>query len=505
MVKQPVTTPMTEQRSSNTGSSGFRRGVYFTGSASTVNIVLLFVETMIAVRLLSTANYGVYVLLIAVVNFFVVAVDFGAKTAVTQLIASGDQSRQSAFANTALAFRLLVIAVISSLIWLGEDVLLLLDQSRALLQFVGYIPLMLLVASFDELFLAMLQGFRAYHQMAVAQITRSVLRILLTIVFLVVLKMGIVALIYSWIISFAISSIYQYLVLPVSKRAVFQRAVLGEILRFGFPLQLTRFLWFAFRRVHVLLLGTLAGPASVAYFEVAARIPDALQRLSESYTAVYYPTVTSMLAVGNRKQAGWLLDQSLRLVSFATALAALMTVLFSRQIVTLLFSERYLESAPAFGLLMIGFHMTFIVNLMGYTLTAAGYPGRSLGENITRATVNILADLLLIPVFGFIGPACATILAGYMANPVAVWLLRRSDITVTVSPYVKQTLLLMVCAAFFWWIQPVEISYKLSMAILFVMLNVALSTISWEDFNLIVPAAVTRRLHLAKESLPYGR
>lgn len=469
-----------------------------------MNITFLFLETMVAVRLLVTDSYGIYVLLIAIVNFFVMAVDFGCKTAVTQLIASSDRIRQTALVNSALVFRLVIIAVISALIWLGQDLPLLLDPSRALLQYTGYVPMMLVVASFDELFFGMLQGFQAYRHMAVAQIVRSVLRLCLTIVFLSVLKLGVMALIYSWTISFAVSAVYQYLVLPISKRFVYQRPLLSEMLRFGFPLQLTRFLWFVFRRVDVLLLGTLAGPASVAYYAVAARIPDALQHLSESYTAVYFPTMAALLAKGKLRQASWILDHSLRLISFAAALVALIAVLFSQQIVTLLFSEKYAASSLAFALLMIALHITLMANLMGYTLTSAGYPGRSLGENLTRTTLNILGDLLLIPAFGFMGPAYAALVSRYSANPVAVLLLRRSGIAVTVAPYAKQTLLLLLCAVLFWWIQPAEFTYKVAIVVLFVVLNMVLSTISRDDLSLVLPEGVAKRPGVLKEPLSHG-
>ena len=64
---------------------------------------------------------------------------------------------------------------------------------------------------------------------------------------------------------------------------------------------------------------------------------------------------------------------------------------------------------------------------MGYALTAAGYPGRSLGENSIRTTLNLLGNLVLIPILGTVGPAIARLLSVYISNPINVWLLRRSN------------------------------------------------------------------------------
>lgn len=505
MISHPAGVTGEEQPQPPTRRSNFRQGVLFTGLGTLVNIIALFLETMVAVRLLSTESYGIYVLLIAVVNFFVTVVDFGCKTAVTQFIASGDHSRQAALAHSTLMFRLLVLAVVSVVTWMARDMLQFLDPSGELVHYAAYIPVMLAVASLDELFLAVLQGFQTFQHMAIAQIGRSLLRLGLSIVFLAVLRLGVMALVFSWVISFALSTMYQYFVLPIPKRIRWQRSLLKEMLRFGFPLQLNRLLWYVSSRVDVLLLGAFVGPTGVAFYNIAATIPGALIRLAQSYVAVFFPTMAALLAEGKRKLATWMLDHSLRLCSFAGALGALGAVVFSREIITLLFSEKYAASSMAFALLMMAFHMTFLLSLTGYTLTAAGFPGRSLGQDGIHVVFAVVADVLLIPLLGFVGPAFAQVISSYVANPVSVWLLRRSGIRLTVTQYVKQAVLLWLCAALFWWTQPDGFAYKLAIIALFVVLNAALATISAEDLKLMLPDAVTRRLSSLRVALPHGR
>lgn len=482
----------------------FYQGVVFTGAGTAVNITLLFLETMVAARLLDADSFGIFVLLVLVVNFLVMVVDFGCTTALTQLIASSDSARQAAIAHSAMLFRVGLLVVVSAITWLARDALLLLDPSGALLEYAVYIPVMLVVASLDELLFGALQGLQAYHHMAVAQIVRSVLRLALSIVFLVILRAGVMSLVYSWIISFAASTAYQYLILPLPKRLRCRRSLLNELLRFGLPLQGNRLLWFASGQVDVLLLGAFMGPTGVAYYTIGARIPSALLRLAQSYTAVFFPAMTELLAKGKRRQARRMLDHSLRLISFATALSALIAVLFSQQIVTLLFSEKYAASSAVFAVLMIALHMTLLVNLMGHTLTSAGYPRRSLGASVIRTALTVAADVLLIPSIGFVGPAWANMISYYVTNPVSVSLLRRSGILVTVAPYIKQTVLLWFCVALFWWAQPTEVLSRLAIIVLFLVLNIGLSTISAGDLKLVLPDAVTKRLGMSKGATSNG-
>ncbi len=505
MISHPAGATEEEQPQPPTRRSSFRQGVLFTGFGTLVNIISLFLETMVAVRMLSTEDYGVYIVLIAVVNFFVTIVDFGCKTAVTQFIANSDQGRQAVLAHSTLIFRLIVLAGVSAIIWLAQDLMRFLDPSGDLRYYTAYIPVLLAVASLDELFTAALQGFQAFQHMAIAQIGRSLLRLCLSIVFLVVFRLGVMALVFSWVISFAISATYQYVVLPVSKRIVWELSLLGEMLRFGFPIQLNRVLWYVSSRIDVLLLSALVGPTSVAFYSIAATIPSALIRLAQSYVAVFFPTMAALLAEGKRRQATWMLDHSLRLCSFAGALAALGAVVLGKEIITLLFSEEYAASSMAFALLMMAFHMTFLVMLTGYTLTVAGFPRRALGQDTTNAALGVVGDLLLIPYLGFVGPAIAQMISSYVANLVSIWLLWRSGVRPTVIDYVKQTALLWLCAALFWLTEPEGLIYKLAIIALFVILNAALATISIADLNLILPDAVTRRLNLLQEALTHGR
>lgn len=464
----------------------FGRGVALTGAGSLTNVGLLFLETMIAVRLLAPAEFGVYAILVATVNLLVVAVDFGCKTATTRMIAAGDRPTQAGIVHSVLVFRFAASLVVALALWLGRGLLAYFDDpSGTLVAHAAFVPAMLVIASIDELLLAIHQGFRAYRRMAISQFGRGALRVGLTSLFLVVFELGAAALVYSWILSFAASSLYLYLTLPVERRVRFQPALLLQLLRFGAPLQGNRFLWVILRRVDTLILGALVGPAAVGLYAVAARIPEALQHLADSFIAVFFPTMANASALEGVGHARDILERSLRLVSLAGATAALGAVLFGREIAVLLFSERYEAAGFALGLLMVAFHIGVVTSLLGYSLTAAGFPGRSLGVSAARTGAHVALDLLLVPLVGFVGPAYAAIVSAYLANPLAVVALRHSGLAPAVGGFVKQTAILLTCAGLFWLLQPGALAAKVAILFAFAVANLALNTLSWRDLTLL--------------------
>lgn len=480
----------------------FFQGVSYTGVGTAINIVFLFLETMIAVRILDTESYGLYALLIVGVNFLLMITDFGTTTSVTQLIAGSDPARQAVLASSVIVFRLAAVALVSIIALLVPATIFLMNPSLALLGYVIYIPMMLMVVGLDESLQAILQGYQAFNHMAIANALRTFLRLGLSVVFLLILKLGISGLIYSWTISFGVAVVYEYLVLPHSRRLSLNWRFLGETLRFGVPLQLNRFLWFVSGRADILLLGVFLGPAAVALFDVGGRIPNALVRLTQSYSAVYFPTMTNLLSRGEKDRAHRLLNHSLVLISFFMALSALISVVFGQEIINLLFSAKYESSSAVFSLLMIGLQMNVLVTIMGYTLVSAGYPGRSLAANAIRETLIVVADLVFIPLWGLIGPAFGKLVAYYVANPISIWMLRRSHIQVLAAPYTKQTLLLWLGAFLFWWFQPQEFLIRMMIIVLFIALNIGFSAITLDDVKVVLPPILVKRLGKQKKTVP---
>jgi len=466
---------------------GVGQAVMLTSSAAMVNMGLLFIETTVAARLVSTDGYGLYILIVALVNFVMMVVDFGQKTAVTQLIARGDGPSRAALVNTTLLFRVGMIAIASFIVWLPHDVFALLAPGQDLQPYLSQVPAMILFASVDQLLFGMLQGFQAYRSLAIAQILRSVLRLALTAVLLGPMHLGVMGLLYSWTLSFATSAVYQYWALPTEKRVQFARAPLGELLRFGAPLQVAGCLWFLFTRVQTFILSAFGGPSALALFAVASRIPEALQQVAESYMAVYFPKMTALLASGRHAQASKMFETSLRMVSFGAALLTLVCVLLSNEITEVIFSSRYAASAPAFAVLMIGLHMVLVVNLMGYTLTAAGHPRRSLTVDVIRTGVVLVTSVALVPVFGFVGAAYARLVSSYSGTPAVVWLLGRDGPALRTNVWFKSTAILLVCAALGALTEPAGLLAKVGVAVIFVVLSARLGVISLDDLRLVLP------------------
>jgi O-antigen/teichoic acid export membrane protein len=141
---------------------------------------------------------------------------------------------------------------------------------------------------------------------------------------------------------------------------------------------------------------------------------------------------------------------------------------------------------------MIGLHMVLVVNLMGYTLTSAGHPRRSLTVDVIRTSVVLATSLALVPVFGFLGAAYARLISSYSGTPAVVWLLSRDGPSLRTGVWFKSTAILLVCSGLGALTQPAGPLAKVGVAIIFIALSARLGVISRDDVRLLIPHPPTR-------------
>jgi len=482
-----------EADSHSAGVPSFRLGVFSVGAGSLISILVLLVEAVIIARILSVADLGIYAFLLASLGFLVIVVDFGFRTSATQYIASSPPYQQDRIVNSLTIMRLVAIAGISVLIWLASATVSGLLNARDLLGLFLFMPVVLLFASLDELQDSFLRGFSRYKHIAAARILRGVLRLALSSLMLLALGWGLMGLMISWAVSFAASAAFQWLAVPARRRWWFRWSTVKPILRFGVPLQLNRYLWFAFSRAHTFILAALAGPVGVAFLAVATRLPDGLQRLFLSYDAIYHPTLVRHFQLQEREAATAIIGRSLRLFNFVTIFLVWGAVLFGGDLIIALFGDRYAGAAPTLVVLLIALSLSSSANLLGYALTAHGRPQKSLIVNCLRSAISLGAGILLIGQYGFVGAAYAMTLSILVSAPLAWWYLQREQLPAYVPIHARQILLLAACVAALFFLPPVAIGMRIVMLLMFPLVAAIFSLLLFEDLSLIIPDKLLER------------
>ena len=462
------------------------KGFMSTGVGTFFEIALGFISLLIAIRFISAEDFGIFVLIQLISMLLVILSNLLLENiTITKFIADADDRQKGQIVNTAISCKLILSVFFTAAILLAKPLVSVLLKTNELTYMIVYIAMFYLLSNFYDVFQRMLQGFHLYNKMAFAQIINSLLKVCLVVVFLVVLKMGLIGLIYAFLISFAVSILFQYIFIPVKKHFALNKDIFSKMFKFGFPLGLNSILTFIFTKVDSFMIAAMISPLGVAYYDVASKIPDNMRRMYIAFQSVFFPNMSELYSKKKYKEAEAVLNNSLRLVSFGIIFAAFLILLFHKEIIRLVFSERYMKGAPALPLLMLTLGIGLVGNIMGMSLIALGQSDKPVKINFFNAVTNVLGNMIMIPIFGFMGAVYATLLSRSVTNPLIVYFLKRSNLKINFYNYVKPILIFITCSAIFLVFRIDTLLVKFSFIFLFLLLSIASSQIRKKDLTFI--------------------
>jgi len=212
-------------------------------------------------------------------------------------------------------------------------------------------------------------------------------------------------------------------------------------------------------------------PVSVAYYDVGAKVSEALKKMFNSFILVFFPNLSNLFSKGDKASAGILINKSLSAVSLVLASATLLAFLFRDEIMILLFSEKYVESSFVFSLLMLNLIFRSLANILGYSNLSAGHPKVPMKVNIVCSAVSVAGSFLLIPQFGYVGAAYSLIIMNTLAQGLYILYLKNMKLNIEILKYSKSVLLLFLTVIVYMLLNIDSISVRIIFIIIFLVLN----------------------------------
>ena len=427
---------------------GFLSGMLSVGFGSLVTVVLGMLVLMITARILPAEDLGGFFMAQVVVLFLAEGSSLGIYLALERFYAAAqcERERRRIFA-AALAFRLATAAVTAALFLLMAEALLPRLGLGVEPWMIWGVTLWFLVESQLRLFYALHQASFSFRVVGVAEAGSSIANFAVVMALTLGLELGVMGLIAAKIVSRGLALAYAAWAREEGPPGLgLDLAVLGRMLRYGLPLYLNFLFSFTAQRGDTLMIGWLLGTASVAYYEVARRLPATVLQFYEAFRQVYFPYVARAAGRGDSAAVSTLVNRATRLGAYALLLCCLLMLAFGEEILVLLFSETYRASAWPQLILFLGASLIMVESTLGYTLSAIGDSTKPPIINALRSALLMLAYLVLIPAFGVVGAAVASALSVLLVIPLNVWFLRRRGLRIDTAGYRRPLVLAMALA-----------------------------------------------------------
>jgi O-antigen/teichoic acid export membrane protein len=184
----------------------------------------------------------------------------------------------------------------------------------------------------------------------------------------------------------------------------------GEVLGFALPLISATVVWHAIDSSNVLLLGALGTPADVAAYQAVVPLARINQVVGATFATLYIPMAARLFARDDRAGTTQLYWQTALWMLLLCFPIFALTFAFARPLTTLIYGERYLDSAPVLALLALGYFFQTAIGFNNLTLRVHKHLGFLMLTDLGAVTTQIGLSLLLLPHFGAVGAALATLI-----------------------------------------------------------------------------------------------
>ncbi len=393
-----------------------------------------FCSTLLLARLLPAEQFGGYVYAMAWVNLLVIPAVLGFDKLVIRNVSIFEAEQHWAHLRGMWRFSLWFTG------GLGVGIALLTylfgGVATRWLDAVLVEPLRLAVVLIPLIAVARVRGavMIGLHHVVPGKFPEMVLRPLLFILFLLLFHQVVqwpmdartaVALnLVAVVIAFVVGGILLRRVMPVEAERTSPVFNAGRWLRAAAPLALLAALQIINSRIDIIMLGALRGAVDVAIYNVVTLAATLTSFVLVAATGAISPVVAQTYAQGKAQRLQHLVTSSSRAIFAASLPIALLMLIFGQPFLAL-FGAQYEAGYPALAVLVVGQLLNAAFGAVGVLLTMTHHGGLAARGAAIGMLANVMLNMVLIPLWGVVGAAVASMLTLLLWNLLFALFVRR--------------------------------------------------------------------------------
>lgn len=417
---------------------------------------------------LGRAGYGEYTTIYEFLAFFAIAADFGIfQIAVREMSRAAESKRAEIFGNI-LALRA-VLVLVSMAVAIGVVFLIPKYAGTAIPFGVAIASVTTLLTIIFGTLSALLQVALRMHWSVVAIVAGKLITLgwMIFVVqfwlpddphagFFQLLVAGIVGGVIALILTFVAARKVAHISLRFDWQ--FWKTTIVQTLPYGAAILLAT----VYFRIDIILLSLLRTSEEVGVYGVSARILESLQMIPIFFLNSTLGVMTRLFH-DNREKLRRLLQHAFDFLLLIGLPIAVGGSVLAFPLIAAVSSPEFV-SDPASGfvgsdvalqILLPAMLFTFFGHLFGYTLLAGGRQAKLLWVSSSVALFNLIGNLLVIPVWGFVGAAATSVVSQMLVFALSFWFVRRMiRFRFTLTFAVKAGFAASVMGAAVWWLEP---------------------------------------------------
>lgn len=274
------------------------------------------------------------------------------------------------------------------------------------------------ISILSNLFLSILRAYEkiGWHSF-IFNIIQSVVKVLALLIFIYLGISGI-ATVYSQFIATTSVLIFAYIVAKFTTKEIFllpkskgNKKILPEVFSYSWPIIFVSIVYSIFYWVDSFAIGFYQNVEAVGFYNAAVPIALLLSFVPELFMQLFFPMMTREYGQNRKTLIRQISKQVGKWIFMFNLPILLLILIFPGVIINLLFGAEYLVAENALRLLTIGAFLLTTFTVSQNLLSMAGKSKIILVNIVAITILNIILNMILVPIYGITGAAFSTMIS----------------------------------------------------------------------------------------------
>jgi O-antigen/teichoic acid export membrane protein len=410
--------------------AGFQKYFQNTGwifSMKVLSMIVSFIATLFIARNLGPTNFGQLSYAISFVGIFSFIASLGIDNILyRELIKYPDRRKE--FLGSAFMIKItggvigIILISIFALLWATDDV------SKILIIIISgtfiFNPFQIIGYEFQA-------QVKSKYPSIIAFVATLILNILKVIIILEgkgVIYLALILLLEPIIYALFYWIIYEKQIGSKISQWRFDKDIAIALLKDSWPLIFSGAFALVYSEIDQILIKNMIDAHAVGIYDSAVRVAEVWYFVPNIIMMSLFPAIINAKIVSAELYLKRLKKLSLLLTGLAVSIA-IITTLFAPAMIYILYGVAFMSGTIILQIYVWSLIGSFLGSLVANYLVAENYRHISFFVNLIPMIVNVILDIYLIPKYGIIGPAWATLMA-YSLSPMILLLFARTRKTI---------------------------------------------------------------------------
>lgn len=411
----------------NLARSGFKLLI-----AKLLAAVVSFLGITYFARELGSSDLGVFFLFQALVGILSIPLDFGIRGALSKRLSEGRELGETL--STAILLKMGFLLPLLAVVYLFRA------QINA---YIGgdlwvYLLIALVIKELALLTMDLLKGGLRVGDTALPQAGQKFVFVGVGIL-LVMVGFGVLGAVYGLIFGYGVMfilGVYRSSIVVGRPTMTTARSLL-DYSKYDFISSVGGYMY---NWMDIVIIGLFLTQADVGVYEVSCRVTIIVMLVSQSISTTIFPQVSQWDAAGARERIEAMLPRAIAPVVMLVIPAFVGTALLSEEILGLVFGPEYIAGSIVLVILMAEKVIQSVHLILGRSLKGINKPDLAASAGLVAIIINLILNLVLVPLFGIVGAAVATAVSFVVNSTLHAYFLHKFiDIVLPIKEIVGST------------------------------------------------------------------